>query len=122
MRIDRDPLPGDPAEHDRRSQRLAQPGDRQRPDHVASAPDPEDERTLGCADDRYEVAGLVGDCYAGTGSPASQIARISAAARTNSSSAITGVPSKGSSRSISTHERQPWYSSRTRTVTGRGIR
>jgi hypothetical protein len=35
------------------------------------------------------------------------MARISAAARSNSSSAITGVPSKGSSRSISTHERQP---------------
>src|SRR4029077_14823314 len=57
---------------------------------------------------------------AGSGDP--QTSRISWRARSNSSSAITGVPSKGRSRSISTQERQPWYSSRTRTVTGRGMR
>jgi hypothetical protein len=55
MWIDRQPFPGDPAERERRSQRLAKPRDRERSDHVASAPDPEDERPLGGADDRYEV-------------------------------------------------------------------
>ena len=58
----------------------------------------------------------------GTGSASPQMVRMAAAARSNSSSAITGVPSKERSRSISTQERQPWYSSRTRTVTGRGMR
>ena len=121
MRIDRESLPGDAPEREGRAQRLAQPGDRERPDHVAAAPDTEHQGTPGCADSRHEVVGAV-DRQAGTGSMSPQMSRISAAARTNSSSAITGVPSKGSSRSISTQERQPWYSSRTRTVTGRGIR
>ena len=33
-----------------------------------------------------------------------------------------GVPSNGRSRYSSSHERQPWYSGRTFTVTGRGMR
>jgi hypothetical protein len=41
--IDREPLPGDAAERERRPERLAQPSDGQRADHVAAAPDPEDE-------------------------------------------------------------------------------
>jgi prolipoprotein diacylglyceryl transferase len=57
-----------------------------------------------------------------TGTASEAIASISAAARSNSSSDSTGVPSNGSSRWISTQERQPPYSSRTFTVTGRGIR
>ncbi len=60
--------------------------------------------------------------YAKTGTASEAIASISAAARSNSSSERTGVPSKGRSRWISTQERQPPYSSRTFTVTGRGIR
>jgi hypothetical protein len=51
MRIDWDPLPGDPAQHERRSQRFAQPGNRQSPDYVTAAADPEDQRALGRADD-----------------------------------------------------------------------
>jgi prolipoprotein diacylglyceryl transferase len=57
-----------------------------------------------------------------TGTASEAIASISAAARSNSSSDSTGVPSNGSSRWISSQERQPPYSSRTLTVTGRGIR
>ena len=48
-------------------------------------------------------------------------ASMPAAARSNSSSAITGVPSNGRSRSISTQDLQPSYSGLTRTVTGRWI-
>ena len=121
MRIDRESLPRDTPKHEGGAERLTQPGDRERPHNVAAAPDPKHERALGSADSRHEVVGA-GDRQAGTGSVSPQMSRISAAARTNSSSAITGVPSKGRSRSISTQERQPWYSSRTRTVTGRGIR
>jgi hypothetical protein len=60
--------------------------------------------------------------YAKTGTASEAIDSISAAARSNSSSESTGVPSNGRSRWMSTHERQPPYSSRTFTVTGRGIR
>jgi hypothetical protein len=42
--------------------------------------------------------------------------------RPNSSSDSTGVPSNGRSRVISSHDLQPWKSSRTFTVTGRGMR
>ena len=68
----------------------------------------------------------LGWSYARTGSrtssPPPMIARISSLARSNSSSESTGVPSKGRSRWISHHDRQPMYSSLTLTVTGRGMR
>ena len=71
-------------------------------------------------------AGLVaaerGSGYARTGTASLAMASISAAARSNSSSERTGVPSNGSWRWMSTHEVQPPYSSRTFTVTGRGMR
>ena len=57
-----------------------------------------------------------------TGTRSEAIAAISSDARSNSSSDSTGVPSNGSSRVSSSHDRQPPYSSRTFTVTGRGIR
>ena len=60
--------------------------------------------------------------YARTGTASEAIASISSEARSNSSSESTGVPSKGRSRYSSSHERQPWYSGRTFTVTGRGMR
>src|ERR1019366_6678465 len=56
-----------------------------------------------------------------TGRGADAIPALSSDARSNSSSESTGVPSNGSSRVSSSHERQPPYSSRTLTVTGRGI-
>jgi len=57
-----------------------------------------------------------------SGWPASRvIASISSAARSNSPSESTGVPSNGRSRWSSSQELQPPYSSRTFTVTGRGI-
>lgn len=52
----------------------------------------------------------------------SQMAWMAAEAPANSSSLSTGVPSNGRSRVISSHERQPPNSSRTLTVTGRGMR
>ena len=57
-----------------------------------------------------------------TGWRSEAIEAISSDARSNSSSDSTGVPSNGSSRVSSSHERQPPYSSRTLTVTGRGMR
>ena len=50
------------------------------------------------------------------------IERISSEARSNSASERTGVPSNGSSRCSSTQACAPVYSSRTFTVTGRGMR
>jgi hypothetical protein len=98
MGIDWNALPGDPAEDDFDLECLAQAGDRERADDVTTAADPEDQRSPRGLDLRDQ---------AGTGSASLQIERIAAAARSNSSSAITGVPSKGSSRSISTQDRQP---------------
>src|SRR3954452_18747887 len=60
--------------------------------------------------------------YTSRGTASVAIASISAAARSNSSSERTGVPSKGNWRWSSTHDLHPPYSSRTLTVTGRGIR
>ena len=133
--IDRHPLPGDSPEHDLGAELLAEPGARERADDVAAAADAEHERLarlpqraararvpasggrLGC-----EAAARLGRCAGGSMPASRAIASIPAAARSNSSSAITGVPSNGSSRSISTHDRQPAYSGRTFTVTGRGMR
>ena len=42
-RVDRQSLPGDAAEHERRPELLAAPRDRERADHVTSAADPEDQ-------------------------------------------------------------------------------
>jgi hypothetical protein len=42
-RVDRQSLPGDTAEHERRPELLAAPRDRERADHVTSAADPEDQ-------------------------------------------------------------------------------
>src|SRR5690606_32515727 len=104
--------------------RLELARDRERADGVAPAADAEHERPASRGDQRLKrcdgSAGALGQ--ARTGVDSATIERIESAARSNSSSAIPGVPSKGRSRSISTHERQPWYSSRTRTVTGRGMR
>src|SRR6185503_18701720 len=70
----------------------------------------------------FALSGDGPSSYAKTGTASEAIASISAAARSNSSSESTGVPSNGRSRWISSHERQPWKSSRTFTVTGRGMR
>ena len=70
-----------------------------------------------------QAARAVSDALASAGTPLPlAIASISSEARSNSSSESTGVPSKGRSRVSSSHERQPPYSSRTLTVTGRGMR
>jgi hypothetical protein len=50
MWVDGEALPGDPAERERGTQRLAESRDRQRTDDVAAAPDPEDERPAGGLD------------------------------------------------------------------------
>src|SRR4051794_4471801 len=69
------------------------------------------------------LCGLIGArSYASIGTASEAIASICSAARSNSSSDSTGVPSNGRSRCRSIHDRQPPYSSRTLTVTGRGIR
>ena len=95
------------------------------PDHVAAAADAEHERAFRPADGFFErpVGRGQATVAAPARTPASRtIASMPAAARSNSSSAITGVPSNGRSRSISTHDMQPSYSGRTRTVTGRWMR
>ena len=74
------------------------------------------EPTTGRARPRHPLA------QASAGTAPAAIASISPAARSNSSSDSTGVPSNGRSRCSSIHERQPWYSGRTFTVTGRGMR
>ena len=75
-------------------------------------------RGAACVSARAVTSGVVGD-----GTPSElTIPTISSDARSNSSSDSTGVPSNGSSRLISSHERQPPWSSRTLTVTGRGMR
>ena len=71
--VDRQPLPGDAAEHERRAERLAEPRDRQRADDVAAAADPEDERALGARTTRHESrrtrrGGRLSCVQAGTGS------------------------------------------------------
>lgn len=88
------------------------------PDGITASADAEDQCALRAGEGPFE--GVGGQASTASASPA--IERIASAARSNSSSAMTGVPSKDRSRSISTQERQPWYSSRTRTVTGRGMR
>ena len=99
--IDREALPGDPAEHElgaaatRSSARSASDAD-----DVSAAADAEHERPLG-AGDRDSAVGS-GRGYARTASASSTDRSDLAEARPNSSSAITGVPSKGRSRSIST--------------------
>ena len=109
-RVHRTPLPGQPTEHRGATERAEVLGDDQRAGDVAAAADPEDQR-----------ARRVVQTSAGIAAPL-QIASISSAARSNSSSDRTGVPSNGRSRCSSSQERQPPYSSRTLTVTGRGIR
>lgn len=109
-RVDRTPLPGEAAEDGLAAERPEVLGDDQRAGDVAAAADPQDQRAL-----------EVGQTSAGIAAPL-QIASISSAARSNSSSDRTGVPSKGRSRCSSSQERHPPYSSRTLTVTGRGIR
>ncbi len=106
MRIDDDPLPSHAAEDGLDVLCLERASDRDRADGIAASPDAENQRSR--------------QTSAASDWPATS--RMISAARSNSSSAMTGVPSKGRSRSMSTQERQPWYSSRTRTVTGRGIR
>ena len=94
------------------------------PDDVSAATDAEHQRTGGAPHDVVKRA--VGLVQATDAAPARTLASrttasMPAAARSNSSSAITGVPSNGRSRSISTQDLQPSYSGRTRTVTGRWI-
>ena len=95
------------------------------PDHVAATADAEHQRAFRPADCFLErpVGRGQATVAAPARTPASRTrASMPAAARSNSSSAITGVPSNGRSRSISTHDMQPSYSGRTRTVTGRWMR
>lgn len=79
-----------------------------------------DERPVDVEQDAGDRVTALAQASTGTASDA--IASICAAARSNSSSESTGVPSNGSSRCSSIHDRQPWYSGRTLTVTGRGMR
>ena len=98
---------------------------RKRSDDVAAAADAEHQRAFRPADSFLErpVGRGQATVAAPARTPASRTrASMPAAARSNSSSAITGVPSNGRSRSISTHDMQPSYSGRTRTVTGRWMR
>ena len=123
-RVDRQALPGDTAHHDVRAEPAAQLGGRKRPDDVSAPADAEHQRTGGAPHDVVKRA--VGLVQATEAAPARTLASrttasMPAAARSNSSSAITGVPSNGRSRSISTQDLQPSYSGRTRTVTGRWI-
>lgn len=111
MGIDGEPLPGDPAELDPAPRALDLACDRERSDDVAAAADPEHEgAAIAVSEGVEEAAGPAagarqgGQVSAGSGSEAEQVSRIVAAARSNSSSAITGTPSKGRSRSISTQE------------------
>src|SRR5690348_7478321 len=100
MRVDRESLPGDAAQAYLGPEFLTGASDCERANDVAAAAHPDDEGSVGLLD-------ALEQAQARTAAPSPQTSRISAAARSNSSSAITGVPSKGRSRSMSTQEWQP---------------
>jgi hypothetical protein len=119
QRVDDAALPRHPAQHRPGSERPREVRGGQCSDDIAATADPQAQGAPGGAERHVDPPW---GSYAITGVASDAIASISSAARSNSSSESTGVPSKGSSRWSSSQERQPKYSSRTLTVTGRGMR
>ena len=88
-------------------------------DHVATTADAQRQRLRGSKRSMSRLRS--GECGVSASEAIAYCDLLRGVARSNSSSAITGVPSNGRSRWISSHDVNPRTHRAPRTVTGRGI-